>query len=173
MNFLTGIAKIILWLLLISSFIYIFAGADSSSKATAILTVFACVVILTVMRRVRNSKLPGGLKGSAIQGIWMLEKHFRFEPNLKKYESLPVAPDKNYFEFKGSNFRSGDFDEEGNQLPAEYSPFSIVGDNLIFESEFFKKANWKWSIKGGKLELTGETTEPKYGKSQFIFYRKK
>lgn len=102
----------------------------------------------------------------------MLEKHFRFDPALKKYEVVTVEPKKNYFEFKGSNFRSGDFDEKYKQLPADYSPFLIGGDNLIIESEFFKKANWKWVIKKGRLELTGEMLKPKGSKSQFVFYRK-
>jgi len=172
MKFLIGLAKVIAWFILVFAFIYIFTDVNPSLKIIVILAAIACVVFLIAMRRIRKSKLPGGIKGSAIQGVWVLEKHFRFDPALKKYEVVPVELKKNYFEFKGSNFRSGDFDENHKQLPAEYSPFSIEGDNVIIESEFFKKANWKWAIKNGRLELTGEMLKPKNSKSQFIFYRK-
>jgi len=173
MKFLIELAKAIIWFVLVSAFIYVFTDANASLKIVVILAAIAWIIFLTVIKRISKSKLPGGIKGSAIQGVWVLEKHFRFDPMLKKYESLPVDPKKNYFEFKGSNFRSGDFDEEDNQLPAEYSPFSINGDKIIMESEFFKKADWKWKISKGKLELTGETAEPKYSKSQFVFSQKR
>ena len=171
MKFLIGLTKFILWLVLFFAIIYAFVGTDPNLKIFAVLVFIVCIIVSAVIRRVEKSKLPGGVKGSAIQGVWVLDKHLRFEPNLKKYESLPVAEEKNYFEFKGHNFRSGDFDENRKQLPAEFSPFSINGDNLILESNFFKKANWKWIIKNEHLELTGETMEP-YSKSQFIFYKK-
>jgi len=59
--------------------------------------------------------------------------------------SLPVEEKKNYFEFKGSNFRSGDFDEKLKQLPAEYSPFLVdsilrVTDYSV-EGEYFTPTN--------------------------------
>jgi len=173
MKFLIGLAKFIIWSVILLFLVYVFSGVNKFLIVVAILALCIWIIFLTVIKRISKSKLPGGIKGSAIQGVWVLEKHFRFDPMLKKYESLPVDPKKNYFEFKGSNFRSGDFDEEDNQLPAEYSPFSINGDKIIMESEFFKKADWKWKISKGKLELTGETAEPKYSKSQFVFSQKR
>ena len=171
MKFLIGMAKITIWFFLTFAFIYVLAGASAGLKIIFILAAVACIVFLIVMQRKSKAKLPGGIKGSAIQGVWVLEKHFRFEPMLKKWESLPVEPKKNYFEFKDNQFRSGDFDEKHKQLPAEWSPFSIEDDNLIIESEFFKKGNWTWKIeKGMGLILTGETLD---SKSQFIFSPKK
>ncbi len=120
----------------------------------------------------KRNKVPGGPKGMKLQGIWVLERHLKFDPALRKWEEVPVESKKNYFEFKDSNFRSGDFDEKHKQLPAEDSAFSIEGENIIFKLESLSKANWKWSVKGGKLELTGEMLYPKDSKSQFIFYRK-
>lgn len=117
-----------------------------------------------------SKKMPGGFKGRKLQGIWILENHFKFDPVLKKYQSLPVDADKNYFEFRLNQFRSGDLNEAGEQLPAEFYPFSIQGDNIIFESEFLKKGNWKFEIKKGKLELAGETVHP-VGKSLFTFHK--
>ncbi|MDD2696674.1 MAG: hypothetical protein PHE52_00750 [Candidatus Pacebacteria bacterium] len=171
MKFLMALVKIIILFAVLPAFIYAFGSADTELQGIVILSAVALIVFLIVIKRIYNSKLPGGNKGAAIQGVWVLEKHFRFDPMLKKYESLPVEEKKNYFEFKGDKFRSGDFDEKQRQLPAEYSPFSIDGDNLILESEFFKTATWKWSVRGGKLELIGETTEP-YSKSQFVFNKK-
>lgn len=172
MKFLIGLAKIIIWFVIIIAFVYAFSGTDGRVMIFVILALVVWIIFLAVMRRIRKSKLPGGIKGAALQGIWVLEKNFRFDPVLKKWETIPVEDKKNYFEFKGSNFRSGDFDERHKQLPADYSPFSVEGGNIILESEALKKVNWKWIIKKGKLELTGETLEPKNSKSQFIFYRK-
>lgn len=171
MKFLIGLAKFIIWAVIIMAFVYAFSGTDGRVTIVVISALVVWIIFLTVRRRVNKSKLPGGIKGSALQGIWVLEKNFRFEPVLKKWEVVPVEPGKNYFEFKSSNFRSGDFDEKHCQLPAEYSPFSVEGDNIIIESEFFKKANLKWTIKKGRLELTIEMAEPKNSKSQFIFSR--
>lgn len=172
MKFLIGTIKFIIGAVILSFLVYAL-GADNMFLTIVVISALAVwIIFLAVIRRVKKSKLPGGIKGAKLQGIWVLEKHFRFDPVLKKWESLPVEPKKNYFEFQGNNFRSGDFDEKREQLPAEYSPFSIEGDNLIIESEFFKSGNWKWAIEEGRLELTAEMAEPKNSKSQFIFYRK-
>ena len=123
------------------------------------------LIVKYILKRLKS-------KGAVLQGIWVLEKKFRFDYVLKKYEFVPVDEKKNYFEFRNGKFRSGDLDENLMPLPAEYSPFFVDGDKIILESEFLKKADWKWSVKRGKLELTGETTVPKKSKSQFIFFRK-
>jgi hypothetical protein len=130
------------------------------------------VVLYVLDYFLKRNKVPGGPRGMKLQSTWVLEKHLKFDPALKKWEEIPVEPKKNYFEFDGSNFRSGDFDEKHKQLPAEFTPFSVEGNNVIFTLESLSKANWKWAIKGGKLELTGEMLSPKDSKSQFIFYRK-
>lgn len=146
-----------------------FIESKSGGSVIFFFSAISLIVVTFIAYRLRVKDLPGGGKGAKIQGIWILEKHLKFDPTLKKYEALPVDENKNYFEFNGNQFRSGDMDEDLNQLPAEYSLFSIEGDNLIIESDFFKKSNWKWVIsKDGQLELTGETVHPK-GKSQFIF----
>lgn len=172
MKFLIGVAKFIIWAVILLFLVYALGGANTFLIVAVILALVAWIIFLAVIRRIKKSKLPGGIKGAVLQGIWVLEKNFRFDLVLKKWEAVPVEPQKNYFEFKGSNFRSGDFDEKHRQLPAEYSPFSIEGDNIIIESEFFKKANLKWTIKKGRLELIIETTAPQNSKSQFVFYRK-
>jgi len=167
--------KFLKWLILFilfMAFVYSLSGGPTYTKTVVVLALVAWVTFSTIISRHKKSKSPGGLRGSVLQGIWVLEKHFRFDPVLRKYEVVSVEPKKNYFEFKGSNFRSGDFDEDRRQLPAEFSPFSVIGDNLVIETEFFKRANWKWSVKGTQLELIGEMAEPKDSKSQFIFYKK-
>lgn len=164
--------RLMWWTLLVGTLTIAYIGEDISLKVGIVLALAAWVIFLTIKHHRNRARLPGGIKGARLQGIWVLEKHFRFDPVLKKWEVVPVEPKKNYFEFKGGNFRSGDFDEKHKQLPADYSPYSVEGDNLIFESEFLKKADWKWEIKKGRLELTGETSGPQYSKSQFIFYKK-
>ncbi|MGD0577028.1 MAG: hypothetical protein ABSA74_03075 [Candidatus Staskawiczbacteria bacterium] len=137
-----------------------------------------CIVILVVMNVVagyfEGKAMPGGSKGYKLQGcFWILEKHLKFNPVLKSYEPLAVEPNKNYFEFVGNKFRSGELDENKKPLPAEFSLFSIHGNNISFESEFFKKGHWTFELsKGNKqLELTGETINP-YAKSLFIFHKR-
>jgi len=164
--------KWLVWFILIGALFASWSANSGFATAVVALALVAWIVFLAIKRHRDRAKLPGGNKGAVLQGIWVLEKHFKYDPVLKKYGVVPVEEKKNYFEFNGSNFRSGDFDEDHKQLPADYSPFSVEGDNLILESEFLKKANWKWVIKKGKLELTGETSSPQYSKSQFIFYRK-
>jgi hypothetical protein len=145
-----------------------YAGKGGNSFALMAAGMVALVVLNVWATYLESKKMPGGYRGRKLQGTWILEKHFRFDPVLKKYEALPVEEDKNYFEFRLDQFRSGDLDEKGEQIPAEYSPFSIVGDSIIFESEFLKKGNWQFAIKKKKLELAGETVNPA-GKSLFIF----
>jgi hypothetical protein len=164
--------RLLVWFVLFMALVYVLNGNSPYLTTAVVLVLIAWIVFLIIKRHKDRTKLPGGTKGARLQGIWVLEKHLRFDPVLKKWETLPVEEKKNYFEFKGSSFCSGDFDEKHKQLPADYSPFSIEGDSLILESEFLKKANWKWIIKRGCLELTGEISGPKYSKSQFIFYRK-
>jgi len=167
--------KFLKWLvsyILIGTLVIAIFAENADLQIAIILVSVAWFVFLIVMHYFQRKKLPGGIKGARLQGIWVLEKHLKFEPVLKKWEVVPVEEKKNYFEFNGSNFCSGDFDEDHQQLPADYSPFSVDGENMILESEFFKKANWKWEIKRGCLELTGETPSPQYSKSQFIFYKK-
>lgn len=146
--------------------------ASSTIFGIVILAFLAWIIFSIVKHYLNRSKFPGGAKGAVLQGIWVLEKNLRFDPVLKKWETVMVEDQKNYFEFKGSNFRSGDFDEKHKQLPAEYSPFSVVGSNIILGSETLKRANWKWHIEKGRLELIGEMLEPKNNKSRFIFYKK-
>jgi uncharacterized membrane protein YraQ (UPF0718 family) len=143
----------------------------SFSAATGITILFLAIFIpIAVRKYFTDKKLPGGRKGAVLQGIWVLTKQFKFEPTLKKWEEVAVESKKHYFEFKGSNFRSGDFDQRHKQLPAEWSPFSVEGDNLIIESEFFKKGHWTWKIEPGLgLVLTGEMLD---SKSQFVFNMK-
>lgn len=147
-----------------------FTGRGGNSFKLMIAGMVGLVVLNLWASYLEGKKIPGGLKGRKLQGIWILENHFKFDPVLKKYQSLPVEADKNYFEFRLNQFRSGDLNEEGEQLPAEFSPFSIVGDNVIFESEFLRKGNWKFEIKKKKLELNGETVNPA-GKSLFVFHK--
>ena len=78
---------------------------------------------------------------------------------------------KNYFEFHGDDFRSGDFNEKGDPQYAEYSPFTVKGDSIVLDSIFFKKAEWQWSISKRRLELIG--TKQNGEKARFIFSRKK
>jgi hypothetical protein len=179
MKFLKWLAIILLFLVLLPAFFYISSYKGNNSQIIIniiILVSILLVIFLIVEHYITRSKLPGGLKGARLQGIWVLEKHFRFDPVLKKYEALPVVEKKNYFEFKDSNFCSGDFDEKLEQLPAEYSPFSVDGDKLVLGSEFLKKANWKWIYKNARLELTGEmessSKSTPNNKNLFIFYKK-
>jgi hypothetical protein len=174
MKFLKLLAIVIICFVVFSALSYLSSVGIASSTifGIVILAILAWIIFSIVKHYLNRSRFPGGAKGAALQGIWVLEKNFRFDPVLKKYEVIPVEPKKNYFEFKGSNFRSGDFDEKHEQLPAEYSPFLVEGDNLIIESEFFKNGNWKWAIKKDRLELNAEMAEPKNSKSQFIFYKK-
>lgn len=171
MKFLIVFLKIIAWVFLIVAFMPLLVIASAGLRVILILAAIAFIVFLVVINRINKSKLPGGIKGSKLQGIWVLEKHLKFDPVMKKYQSLPVELKKNYFEFKNNQFRSGDFDEKQKQLPAEWSSFSIEGDIVIFESEFLKRGHWTWGLNNEKLELTGETINPE-GKSQFIFYKK-
>jgi len=179
MKFLKWLVIIIIFFVLIPSFFYFLSYKGNYSQIIIniiILVSILLIVFLIVEHYISKSKLPGGIKGSVLQGVWVLEKHLRFDPVLKKYEALPVAEKRNYFEFNGSNFRSGDFDEKLKQLPAEYSPFSVNGNKIVLESEFLKKINWEWAIKKGQLELTGEamtsSKSTQNNKNQFIFYRK-
>ena len=150
--------------------IFSIVGAGSvAGTAALIFAVF--FTALSINKHFRDKKLPGGSKGAVLQGIWVLEKQLKFDFVLRKYQEVQVEPKKNYFEFKGDQFRSGDFDGKHKQLPAEWSFFSVVGDNIIFESEFLKKGHWTWRVSNGKLELIGETINPE-GKSQFTFYKK-
>jgi len=145
-------------------------GFNSSESLGATGLFLAIFVLIAIRKHFTNKKLPGGSRGAILQRIWVLGKQFKFDPVLKKYEVVPVEPKKHYFEFRGSNFRSGDFDENHRQLPAEWSPFSVEGDNLIIESEFFKKGHWTWKIETGVgLVLTAEMLD---SKSQFLFYEK-
>lgn len=174
MKFFKWLAIIIICFILFTAFSYIssYKAADSQMISNAVVSLLVLWIVFSIIRHyIKRSKLPGGARGAKLQGIWVLEKHLKFDPVMKKYEALPVEPKKNYFEFKGDQFRSGDFDEKHAQLPAEWSPFSIEKDNIIFGSEFLKKGNWRWTVKSNKLELIGETVHPE-GKSQFIFYRK-
>jgi hypothetical protein len=171
MKFLDLLVWIIIFIiaLLMLSFI----GIAFKTALTVIVIVFIFWIIISIAKHYRNEKkFPGGAKGSKLQGIWVLEKHLHFDPALRKWEEVTVEPKKNYFEFNGSNFRSGDFDEKHKQLPAEYTPFSVEGENVIFKLESLSKANWRWAIKGRNLELTGEMLSPKDSKSQFTFYKK-
>ena len=175
MKFLKFLIIIAICLIIIPAFGYISAGGKSNPYmffGVVFLIWLMWMIFWSVKKHRDRKKFPGGAKGARLQGIWVLEKHFHFDPVLKKWETVPVEDKKNYFEFKGSNFRSGDFDEKHKQLPADYSPFSVEGDNVILESEFFKRANWKWQIEKGRLELTGEMLIPKNSKSQFVFYKK-
>ena len=148
-------------------------GGNSENFGTFLVVGIVAVVMLVLLNRLHKRTMPGGARGAKIQGIWVLKKHLKFNPALRKYESLSVDKDKNYFEFKGKQFRSGDFEEDGKQLPAEWSSFSIEGNNVIFGSEFLKKAHWTWVVDEKQLELTAETAEPKASKSQFIFVKNK
>lgn len=147
-----------------------FLGVSSSVALCIAIFISAILALVLIRKHFTDKKLPGGNKGAILQRIWVLEKQFKFDPVLKKWEEVVVEPKKHYFEFKGSNFRSGDFDEKRKQLPAEWSPFSVEGDNLIIESEFFKKGHWTWKMeKGVGLVLTGEMLN---SKSQFVFNMK-
>jgi hypothetical protein len=175
MKFFKLLLIILICLIVVPALGYISASKNGNPYLTfeiIILGLVAWIIFATVKYYRNRKKFPGGTKGAVLQGIWVLEQNFRFVPTFKKWETVPVEDKKNYFEFKGSNFRSGDFDERHRQLPADYSPFSVEGGNIILESEAFKKANWKWIIKQGKLELTVEMLEPKNSKSRFIFYKK-
>ena len=168
MKFLTIIAGIIFFSVLIAPYI----GGEAGAFPVFIIGFIVLTASVMAANHFKKKRMPGGIKGSVLQGIWVLEKNYRFDPALKKYESVPVEPRKNYFEFKDGNFRSGDFDEKHKQLPAEDSPFSVNGNNIIIESDYFKKADIKWAIKKRRLELTVEMANPKYSKSQFVFYKK-
>jgi len=178
MRFLKWLAIIIICFFVLPVFLYLFSykGADPQIIANIIISIIILLVAFTIVKQyINKSRLPGGFRGAVLQGIWVLEKHLRFDRVLKKYEALPVEEKKNYFEFKGSNFRSGDFDKKLKQLPAEYSPFSVDGNKIVLESEFLKRAHWEWIIKNGRLELTGEIAVPsksiQNNKNLFIFYK--
>jgi hypothetical protein len=128
------------------------------------------IIIATIITHFRYKKLPGGSKAAVLQGIWVLHKHLKYDPVMKKYESVPVEKKKSYFEFKGDQFRSGDFDERHKQMPADFSKYSVVGDNLIFDSESLRRASWKWAMTTDGLELTAETADG--NKSKYYFNMK-
>jgi len=134
-----------------------------------VFAILAFIVWLMTKHFFDKMKVPGGRRGFVLQGIWILERHLRYVPDMKKWEELPVENGKNYFEFAGDQFRSGDFDNKHQQLPADFSLFSVHRDEILFDTDFLKNADWKWAIKKGKLELTGDS---KKDKSQFIFHKR-
>ena len=171
MKIIKILAVIILLFCLFAIASFFFAGFETFLVLFAI-GISAIIMLYVLEYFLKRNKVPGGPKGMKLQYVWVLERHLKFDPALRKWEEVPIEPQKTYFEFDGSNFRSGDFDDKHQQLPAEFTPFSIEGDNIIFKLESLSKANWKWAIKEGKLELTGEMLSPKGSKSQFTFYRK-
>jgi hypothetical protein len=151
--------------------VLLFFGVSQDSMGSIYVVIVILVVIYAIYINFRNKKYPGGNKAAIIQGIWVLNKHLKYDLVMKKYELVPVENKKSYFEFKGDQFRTGDFDEKHKQMPADFSKFSVVGDNLILESGAMKKASWKWAIVPGQgLELTAETADG--NKSKYYFFQK-
>ncbi|MFA5831690.1 MAG: hypothetical protein WC878_07755 [Candidatus Paceibacterota bacterium] len=161
--------KFLNWFVWFFIFCLVVGSSYGQNGGLAVIAVFVWAVWSIIKGIVFTSRLPGGRKGSVLQGVWVLEKHLRYDHAMKKWEEVPVESKKNYFEFSGNQFRSGDFDKQYCQLPADFSPFFVNGNELVLDSDFFKSADWKWKIQKGKLELTGET---KNNKSQFIFCKK-
>lgn len=144
---------------------------DIEKASFAVSGIFTLWILFFVGKRlVSNSKRFFGGKSVAIQGLWKLEKFSVFDIDLKKYTEFPAGEARNYFEFRGGEFRTGDLDVKGNPQLAEFSPFSVDGDTIVLDSAFFKKAKWQFSIKKGRLELAGAKDDG--SKAIFVFSRK-
>lgn len=144
---------------------------DIEKASSAVSGLFTLWILFFIGKRlVFGFKRSFGGKEVAIQGLWKLEKFSVFDIDLKKYTEFPAGDARNYFEFHGKEFRTGDLDEKGEPQLAEFSPFSISGENIVFDSAFFKKAKWQFSIKGGTLEL--KSAKDDGSKAIFVFSRK-
>jgi len=110
------------------------------------------------------------MKGSdTLQGIWKLENAYIFDRNSGQYRETKIEV-PSYFEFRGDQFFTGNFDKDGVVAPgSKSSSFVSEGDILIINADIFKKASWKWEVKHGKLELVA--IKPDGNKAKYIFSR--